>query len=111
LKQTVEHMRSITDELRLLQRSLQEALLDGSCMGSDQSAMVEAVDEFKSVIDQMRQFLWFYLNAMTNGEQLVELLRQAAQTGADTTKTIEQIESLPDYGLIHYYLPPNRKPN
>jgi hypothetical protein len=38
-------------------------------------------------------------------------LRQAAQTGADTAKTIEQIESLPDYGLIHYYLPPNRKPN
>ena len=111
MKQTVEHMRSITDELRLLQRSLQEALLDGSCMGSDQSVMVEAVDDFKSVIDQMRQFLWFYLNAMTNGEQLIELLRQAAQTGADPTKTIEQIESLPDYGLIHYYLPPNRKPN
>jgi hypothetical protein len=111
VKETAEHMRGITDELRLLQRSLQEALLDGSCMGSDQSARVEAVDEFKSVIDQMRQFLWFYLNAMTNGEQLVELLRQAAQTGADPAKTIEQIESLPDYGLIHYYLPPNRKPN
>jgi DNA polymerase III gamma/tau subunit len=104
-------MHSITDELRFLQRSLQESLLDGSCMGSDQSARTEAVEEFKSVIDQMRQFLWFYLNAMSNGEQLIELLRQAAQTGADPAKTIEQIESLPDYGLIHYYLPPNRKPN
>ncbi len=111
MKDTAERMRSITDELRFLQRSLQESLLDGSCMGSDQSAMAEAVDEFKSVIDQMRQFLWFYLNAMSNGEQLIELLRQAAQTGADPAKTMEQIESLPDYGLIHYYLPPNRKPN
>jgi len=111
LKETVERMQSITDELRLLQRCLQESLLDGSCMGSDQSARTEAVEEFKSVIDQMRQFLWFYLNAMSNGEQLIELLRQAAQTGADPAKTLEQIESLPDYGLIHYYLPPNRKPN
>lgn len=107
----VDHMRSITDELRLLQRSLQEALLDGSCMSSDQSVMVEAVDEFKSVIDQMRQFLWFYLNAMANGEQMIELLRQAAQNGADPAKTLEQIESLPENGLINYYLPPNRKPN
>jgi hypothetical protein len=106
----VKHMRSITDELRLLQRSLQEALLDGSCMGSDQSVMVEAVEEFKSVVDQMRQFLWFSLNAMTSSEQLIELLRRAAQTGADPTRTIDQIESLPD-GLIHYYLPPHRKPN
>ena len=111
MKQTVDQMRSITDELRLLQRSLQEALLDGSCMGSDQSVIVEAVDEFKSVIDQMRQFLWFYLNAMSNGEQLIDLLRQAAQTGADPAKTLDQIESLPEYGFIHYYLPPNRKPN
>ena len=107
----VDHMRSITDELRLLQRSLQEALLDGSCMGSDQSVMVEAVEEFKSVIDQMRQFLWFYLNALSSGEQLIELLRQAAQTGADPTRTIELIESRPDYGMIPYYLPSNRKPN
>ena len=111
MKETVERMHSITDELRFLQRSLHESLLDGSCMGSDQSARAEAVEEFKSVIDQMRQFLWFYLNALSNGEQLIELLRQAAQTGADPAKTIEQIESLPDYGLIHYYLPPNRKPN
>ena len=111
MKESADHMRGITDELRLLQRSLQDSLLDGSCMSSDQSVMVEAVDDFKSVIDQMRQFLWFYLNALSNGEQLIELLRQAAQTGADPTKTIEQIESLPDYGLVHYYLPPNRKPN
>jgi DNA polymerase III gamma/tau subunit len=111
LKETADHMRSITDELRLLQRSLQESLLDGSCMGSDQSARAEAVEEFKSAIDQMRQFLWFYLNAMSNGEQLIELLRQAAQTGADPAKTLERMESLPDYGLVHYYLPPNRKPN
>jgi len=107
----MDQMRSITDELRLLQKSLQEALLDGSCMGSDQSVMVEAVDEFKSVIDQMRQFLWFYLNAMANGEQLIEMLRHAAQNGADPAKAFDRIESLPEYGLIHYYLPPNRKPN
>jgi len=107
----MDQMRGITDDLRLLQRSLQEALLDGSCMGSDQSVMVEAVEEFKSVIDQMRQFLWFYLNAMANGEQVIELLRQAAQNGSDPAKSLDQIESLPEYGLIHYYLPPNRKPN
>jgi DNA mismatch repair ATPase MutS len=111
LKETADHMRSITDELRLLQRALQESLLDGSCLASDQSSRVEAVEEFKSVIDQMRQFLWFYLNAMSNGEQLVELLRQASQNGADPAQTLEQVESLPDYGLMHYYLPPNRKPN
>ena len=107
----MDQMRSITDELRLLQRCLQEALLDGSYMSSDQSVMVEAVDEFKSVIDQMRQYLWFYLNAMANGEQVIDLLRHASLSGGDPAKTIEQIESLPEYGLIHYYLPPNRKPN
>lgn len=104
-------MRSITDELRLLQRTLQEKLIDGSCMSSDQSVMIEAVDEFKSVIDQMRQYLWFYLNAIANGEQVLELLRHAALNGSDPARSLEQIESLPEYGLIHYYLPPNRKPN
>jgi len=111
LKEAADQMRGITDELRRLQRSLQESLLDGSCMSSDQSSMVEAVDDFKSVIDQMRQFLWFYLNAVANGEQVIELLRQATQNGADARTTLNQIESLPEFGLIHYYLPPNRKPN
>jgi hypothetical protein len=111
LDEITTRMRTITDELRLLQRVLQEALLDGSCMGADQPAIEEAVEDFKSVVDQMRQFLYFYMNAMVNGDQLVQLLRQAAQSGADPGKTLEQIESLPEYGLIHYYLPPNRKPN
>lgn len=111
LEEITKRMRTVTEELRLLQRVLQEALLDGSCMGADQPAIEEAVEEFKSVVDQMRQFLFFYQNAMANGDQLIELLRQAAQNGTDPAKSIEQIESLPEYGLIHYYLPPNRKPN
>jgi hypothetical protein len=109
--QIAKRMHGITHELRLLQRALQEALLDGSCMGSNQSEIIEEVEDFKAVIDQMRQFLWFYLNAMANGEQLIDLLRRAAQAGCDPAKTIEQIESLPEYELVHYCLPPNRKPN
>ena len=107
----VKRMGHITEELRVLQRSLQEGLLDGSCMGADQPVIMDAVEEFKSVVDQMRQFLWFYLNALSNGDQLIELLRQASKNGPEPTKSIEQIDSLPEYGLVHYYLPPNRKPN
>jgi len=110
-------MRGITDELRSLQRSLEEVLLDGSSAASpDPPVELGVVQDFKAVVDQMRQFLWFYIQAVSNecgGEQLMELLRQAARPEAagDANPTVEQIKSLPEYALIHYYLPPNRKPN
>ena len=109
-------MRRITDELREVQQQLQDALLDGpigpETIGpEDKPVMLDEVKDFKATVDQMRQFLWFYLNALSNGDQLIELLRQAAKNGAETPKSIEQIDSLPEYGLVHYYLPPNRKPN
>jgi hypothetical protein len=111
-------MRRITDELREVQQQLQDALLDGpigpETIGpEDKPVMLDEVKDFKATVDQMRQFLWFFVQAVSeddSGEKLVELLRQAAH-GMKQASALDQINSVSDYAILHYPIPPNRKPN
>jgi hypothetical protein len=111
-------MRRITDELREVQQQLQDALLEGpigpETIGpEDKPVMLEEVKDFKATVDQMRHFLWFFVQAVSeddSGEKLVELLRQAAH-GMKQASALDQINSVSDYAILHYPIPPNRKPN
>ena len=109
-------MRRIIEELNEIQRKLQEALVDTSDPRSmpDQPARLEQVQDFKTAIDQMRHFLWFYVQAVSHecgGEKLIELLRQASRGEDADRATLQQINSLTDYAILHFPLPPDRKPN
>src|ERR1700733_11737366 len=77
------HLRvlRVTEELRAIQRELNcaamEAPSDPELMEAlSQLPELEAVQMLKSAIDQMRHFLWFYMQVMTNESELADHLRQ-----------------------------------
>lgn len=111
------------EDLCALQRGLHEALLDAS--GKTAELSQDPVDlgslkDLKSAIDQMRHFLWFYIQAQSNpgasGERkMIELLRQASRPADPTADPddsfMEQLSSATEYAILHCPIPPDRKPN
>lgn len=121
MEDIADRMRRITEDLRALQRALHEALVNGPVGGEEESSQpveLESLKDFKSAIDQMRHFLWFYIRAMSNecgaGEKMIELLRQASRASelpSDPDSLLESLNAVSDYAILHYPIPPNRKPN
>ena len=78
------HLRilRVTDDLRVIQRELNCAAMqapsDPELMEAlaDQPEM-ESVQSLKSALDQMRHFLWFYMQVITNDSDEGERLRQS----------------------------------
>ena len=61
-----ERLAHVVQELASLQRDLNQLLMDHAAAEGDSSEFAEKVDaaalrDLKSVVDQMRHFLWFYL--------------------------------------------------
>ena len=88
----------VTEDLRAIQRELNFAAMEAPgdpelLEALSQLPEMEAVQVLKSAVDQMRHFLWFYMQVMTNeseaGEKLRESLRQKpsedAVVGPDTS--------------------------
>jgi hypothetical protein len=81
------HLRilRVTDDLRAIQRELNCAAMEAPGNPELMEALsevpeLESLQVLKSALDQMRHFLWFYLQVMTNesefGEKLRETIRQ-----------------------------------
>jgi hypothetical protein len=81
------HLRilRVTDDLRAIQRELNCAAMEAPGNPELMEALnevpeLESLEVLKSALDQMRHFLWFYLQVMTNesefGEKLRETIRQ-----------------------------------
>ena len=81
------HLRilRVTDDLRAIQRELNCAAMEAPGNPELMEALnevpeVESLEILKSALDQMRHFLWFYMQVMTNesefGEKLRETIRQ-----------------------------------
>ena len=71
----------VTEELRAIQRQLNcaamEAPSDPELMEAlSQLPEMDALQVLKSSVDQMRHFLWFYMQVMTSGSEIGEKLRQ-----------------------------------
>src|SRR6478736_269347 len=71
----------ITEDLRAIQRQLNcaamEAPSDPELMEAlSQLPEMDALQMLKSSLDQMRHFLWFYMQVMTNESESGERLRQ-----------------------------------
>jgi len=87
------HLRilRVTDDLRAIQRELNCAAMEAPGNPELMEALnevpeLESVEVLKSALDQMRHFLWFYLQVMTNesefGEKLRETIRQKPSNDA-----------------------------
>ena len=110
----------VTEDLRAIQQELNCAAMqapnDPELMEalSDPPEM-EALNVLKSALDQMRHFLWFYMQVMTSDSEMGEKLRQslrqdAAAKGQNLVQ--QQFQSATDSIMIRFLADnKHRKPN
>jgi len=82
------HLRilRVLEDLRVIQEELNCAVMeapgDPELMATlNQLPEMESLDVLKSALDQMRHFLWFYKQVMTNGSEDADQLRQTIRLG------------------------------
>jgi hypothetical protein len=120
------HLRvlRVTEDLRAIQRELNcaamEAPNDPELMEAlSQLPEMESIQVLKSVIDQMRHFLWFYMQVMTNETEAGDRLRQSIRQKSGEEPTIspeaaflKKCRDAADTAMLRYLSDgKNRKPN
>jgi len=120
------HLRiaRVTEDLRTIQQELNCAAMqapsDPELMESLNSlAETEPIDTLRSALDQMRHFLWFYSQVMSNEPELGDKMRQAGpvKTASDETPKsgrsfLDQLSRTDELMLLHHLADARRrKPN
>ncbi|MBV9183870.1 MAG: hypothetical protein JO356_21405 [Acidobacteria bacterium] len=106
----------VTEDLRAIQRELNCAAMqapgDPELMESlSQLPELESLDVLKSTLDQMRHFLWFYIQVMTSDVEPEER-SQAGGAKKSAKRCIEKYNHPTDAALLRYFAEgKNRKPN
>src|SRR6266705_739332 len=80
-------MLRVTEDLRTIQRDLNCAAMQAPSDPELMEALnalseTEPIDTLRSALDQMRHFLWFYSQVLTNEPELGDKLRQSGQAKA-----------------------------
>lgn len=114
----------VTEDLRKIQRALNFAAMEAPSNPElmenlNRLPEMESLQILRSALDQMRHFLWFYVQIMTNetesGEQLRQLIRQRiSEDSSFSTETtiLEKYKQTTDAVLLrHFSDAKNRKPN
>jgi hypothetical protein len=115
-------MLRVTEDLRAIQRELNCAAMqapgDPELMEAlNQLPEIESLEVLKSALDQMRHFLWFYVQVMTSDAEAEERPRKSAtkDSGAAVSKEaafIEKLKRPTDAAMLRYYADSKtRKPN
>jgi len=116
------HLRilRVTEDLRAIQRELNCAAMEAPNDPELMEALselpeLEALEVLKSSLDQMRHFLWFYVQVMTNdsevGEKLRETLAQRAKQEA-IERNRDKYDLAAEAMMLRYQADAkNRKPN
>lgn len=116
------HLRilRVTEDLRAIQRELNCAAMEAPNDPELMEALselpeLEALEVLKSALDQMRHFLWFYVQVMTNesevGEKLRETLAQRSKQDA-AQRTRDKYDLAAEAMMLRYMADAkNRKPN
>ena len=120
------HLRiaRVTDDLRTIQRELNCAAMQAPSDPELMEALnalseTEPIDTLRSALDQMRHFLWFYSQVMTNEPELGDKLRQAGQAKAASddkprveSSFLDQLSRADEATLLGYLAEAKqRKPN
>lgn len=117
IRDAADELCSIQKELnRLLMMAINEGPGSHAC---DHASAVCSLPDFKIVIDQLRQFLWFYLQVVNENqisEETSRILRRAANDPRTNTDTyavnfLRQMNGTSDYALVHVGPAGRRKPN
>jgi len=109
----------VTDDMRVIQRELNCAAMQAPTDPELMEALagapeIESIQVLKSALDQMRHFLWFYMQVVTSdsemGEKFRQSLRQEAPVPAPELE--QQFQSATDAIMLRYLADSKfRKPN
>ena len=114
----------VTEDLRAIQRALNCAAMevpnDPELMEAlSQPQELEALRTLKSAVDQMRHFLWFYMQIMASESEAGDRLRQSIRQRASEEVAInaeaaflKKCREAADTAVLRYFAEgKNRKPN
>ena len=116
-------VQRVTEDLRAIQRELNCAAMEAPTDPELMEALsrlpeMESLEVLKSAVDQMRHFLWFYMQVMTNesedGDRLRQSIRQHASDDAASPEAIflKKCRAASDAALIQFLSDGKaRKPN
>jgi len=115
------HLRilRVTEDLRLIQRELNCAAMQAPTDPELMEALadppeMESIQVLKSALDQMRHFLWFYMQVVASDSEMGEKFRQTLRQGAPTRAPAmeQQFQSATDSIMLRYIADSKfRKPN
>jgi len=117
------HLRilRVNEDLRAIQRELNCAAMqapnDPELMEAlSDPAETETIHVLKSALDQMRHFLWFYMQVMTSGSEMGEKLRQTLRQDpaplVPETEKQQHMQNASDAIMLRYLADSKfRKPN
>jgi hypothetical protein len=120
------HLRiaRVTEDLRTIQQELNCAAMqapsDPELMDALNSlSETEPIETLRVALDQMRHFLWFYSQVMSNEPELGDKLRQSAPVKTSTDEKpkaestfLDKLSRADELMLLHHLTDPKRnKPN
>jgi hypothetical protein len=100
----------VTDDLRVIQRELNCAAMQAPTDPELMEALanqpeMESIQVLKSAVDQMRHFLWFYMQVVTSDSEMGEKFRQSLRQDAPAAVVPEmerQFQSATDAIMLRY---------
>jgi len=109
----------VTDDLRIIQSELNCAAMQAPTNPEllevlSASSQIESIQVLKSVLDQMRHFLWFYMQVVTSDSEMGEKFRQTLrqETPVRPPEPDQQFQSATDAIMLRYLADSRfRKPN
>lgn len=114
-------MLRVTEDLRVIQRELNYAAMQAPNDPELMEALsalpeTEAIQVLCRSLDQMRHFLWFYIQVMSNDPELGDKLRQAKsepeENGSLDTSFLDKLTRADEAVLLRYLADAkDRKPN
>ena len=116
------HLRilRVTEDMRVIQRELNCAAMQAPTDPELMEALsdppeMETLQVLKSALDQMRHFLWFYMQVVTSDSEMGEKFRQTVRQDARVQPAPEleqQFQSATDAIMLRYLADSKfRKPN
>jgi len=115
------HLRilRVTDDLRIIQRELNCAAMQAPTDPELMEALadppeMESIQVLKSALDQMRHFLWFYMQVVTSDSEMGEKFRQTLrqEVPARLPEIEQQFQNATDAIMLRYLADNKfRKPN
>ena len=103
------HLRilRVTDDLRVIQRELNCAAMQAPTDPELMEALsdppeIETLQVLKSALDQMRHFLWFYMQVVTRDSEMGEKFRQSLRQDVRASEVEQQFQSATDSIMLRY---------